>query len=125
VAEKSPLTGPRLLTVVGLVVGAVGIGILWASGIVFPFYPPPGILILTAGVLFVVLAPWRWAPIVGTLLGLFVIVGFLVSPTGIDNLTGESGASVSIGSVIQLLGVVTAAVSGVLALAGSKAKAAK
>jgi hypothetical protein len=46
---------PRPVTVVGLVVGAVGIAILWAAGVEFPIYPPPGIL------------------------GLFVTVGFLVS----------------------------------------------
>jgi hypothetical protein len=36
------LSGPRAVTVVGLVVGAVGIAILWASGVEFPIYPPPG-----------------------------------------------------------------------------------
>ncbi len=36
------LSGPRVVTVVGLVVGALGIAILWASGVKFPIYPPPG-----------------------------------------------------------------------------------
>ncbi len=124
-AEKIPLTGPKLLTVVGLGIGAVGIAILWISGVVFPVYPPPGIVILTAGLLFVLLAPWRWTPLVGAGLGLFVIVGFLISPTGIDNLTGESGAGVSIGSTIQMIGVVTALIAGVLAFARSRAKIAR
>lgn len=108
-------SGARVATIVGLLVGALGIAILWAAGIVFPFYPPPGIIILAVGLLFVALAPWRWAPIVGTLLGLFVLVGFLVSPTGRTNLAGAAGARVAIGQGIQLLGVVTALIAGALA----------
>ncbi|MCI0635111.1 MAG: hypothetical protein L0206_14555 [Actinobacteria bacterium] len=50
-ARRSP-HGARVLTVSGLVVGAVGIAVLWASGIEFPIYPPPGILILLAGAVF-------------------------------------------------------------------------
>ena len=37
----------------GLVVGALGIAILWASGVEFPFAVPPGLVILLAGALFV------------------------------------------------------------------------
>jgi hypothetical protein len=105
---------PRAATVVGLVAGAVGIAILWASGIEFPIYPPPGIVILLAGAIFVSLASWPWAPAVGAFLGLFVTVGFLVSG-GPPNLVGREGASVAIGSWIQMVGVLTALVAGVMA----------
>jgi hypothetical protein len=105
----------RAVTVVGLVVGAVGIAILWASGVKFPIYPPPGIVILLAGALFVGLAPWRWVPGVGVFLGLFVFVGFLISPTGLTNLFGRAGASVAIGQGIQVVGVLTALIAGVIA----------
>ena len=104
----------RLLTLAGLVAGAVGIAILWGSGITFPVYPPPGIILLLAGTLFVGLAPWRWAPAAGAFLGLFVIVGFLLSPTGIPNFLGDQGTSVAIGSWIQVAGVVTAFVAGTI-----------
>jgi hypothetical protein len=107
--------GPRAATVVGLLVGAIGIAILWATGVEFPVYPPPGIVILSAGSVFVALARWAWAPAVGALLGLFVAVGFLISPTGLSNLTGEAGTGAAIGQAIQVLGVVTALVAGVLA----------
>ena len=49
----------RALTVAGLVVGAAGIAILWASGVEFPVAIPPGLVILLAGAVFVGLAPWR------------------------------------------------------------------
>ena len=81
----------RLLTLAGLVAGAVGIAILWGSGITFPVYPPPGIILLLAGTLFVGLVPWRWAPAAGALLGLFVIVGFLLSSAGIPMSSATSG----------------------------------
>jgi hypothetical protein len=105
----------RAVTVVGLVVGALGIAILWASGVEFPIYPPPGIVILLAGVLFVGLAPWRWAPGVGAFLGLFVFLGFLISPTGLTNLFGRAGTRVAIGQGIQVIGVLTALIAGVIA----------
>jgi hypothetical protein len=105
----------RAATVVGLVVGAVGIAVLWASGrIDFPFYPPPGIVILLAGAIFVGLAPWPWAPAVGAFLGLFVTVGFVISG-GPPNLVGREGTSVAIGTWIQMAGVLTALIAGVIA----------
>jgi hypothetical protein len=108
-------SGARTATVVGLVVGAVGIAILWASGVEFPIYPPPGIVILLAGAIFVSLARWPWAPGVGAFLGLFVLVGFLISPTGRSNLSGEAGTGVAVGQGIQVVGVLTALVAGVIA----------
>ncbi|HEU4422792.1 MAG TPA: hypothetical protein VFR67_09695 [Pilimelia sp.] len=106
---------PGTATVAGLIVGALGIGVLWASGVEFPFAVPPGIVILLVGAAVVALAPWRWAPGVGAFLGLFVTVGFLISPTGIPNFLGQHGTSVAIGTWIQLAGVLTALVAGVMA----------
>jgi hypothetical protein len=105
---------PRTATVGGLVVGAMGIAILWASGVEFPIYPPPGIPILLAGAIFVALATWPWAPGVGAFLGLFVTVGFVVSG-GPPNLVGRDGTSVAIGTWIQMTGVLTALIAGVIA----------
>jgi hypothetical protein len=105
------------LTIAAMIVGAVGIGILWAAGVPFPFYPPPGILILLAGALFVGLTKFRWAPAVGAAIGLFITVGFLVSSTGLDNLFGVYGAGIAVGTVVQVIGVVAAFVAGSLATA--------
>jgi hypothetical protein len=112
---QSILSGPRALTVAGLVVGALGIAILWAAGVEFPFYPPPGIVILLAGALFVGLAPWRWAPGVGAFLGLFVFIGFLISPLGIPHILGQHGTAKQIGQAVQVIGVLTALIAGVTA----------
>jgi hypothetical protein len=111
---QSTLSGPRAATVAGLMVGGLGIAILWASGVEFPIYPPPGIVILLAGAIFVSLASWPWAPAVGAFLGLFVTVGFVVSG-GPPNLVGRDGTSVAIGTWIQMTGVLTALIAGVIA----------
>jgi hypothetical protein len=116
------------LTVAGLVVGAAGIAVLWASGVEFPVAIPPGLVILLVGTLFVGLAPWRWATGVGAFLGLFVTLGFLVSG-GIPNLVGGDGNTffgtpnpldrdtlgTIIGTWIQVIGVLTALIAGVTA----------
>ena len=122
------LFGGRALTVAGLVVGAAGIAVLWASGVEFPVAVPPGLVILLVGALFVGLAPWRWVTGVGAFLGLFVTLGFLISG-GIPNLVGGDGSTFSgtpnpidhdtfgtiIGTWIQMIGVLTALIAGVIA----------
>lgn len=107
---------PHWATVAGLVTGAAGIAILWASGVPFPFVIPPGLVILLAGAFLVGLAPWPWVSAVGAFLGLFVTVGFLISPSGVPNLLGQNGTSVLIGTCIQMLGVLTALIAGVISI---------
>jgi hypothetical protein len=126
--EYRKLSGERTVTVVGLVAGAAGIAILWASGVEFPVAIPPGLVILLVGALFVGLAPWRWAPGVGAFLGSFVTLGFLISG-GLPNLVGGDGNTffgtpnpigrdtlgTIIGTWIQMIGVLTALIAGVIA----------
>ena len=123
--RQRALSSSRVVTVLGLVVGALGIAILWASGVEFPIYPPPGIVILLAGAVLVALAPWRWAPGVGAFLGLFVFVGFLISPTGRSNLLGEAGTSVAVGQGVQVVGVLIALIAGVIATRANHGKQAR
>jgi hypothetical protein len=111
---QSTWSGPPAATVAGLVVGAVGIAILWASGVEFPIYPPPGMIILLAGAIFVGLTSWPWAPAVGAFLGLFMTVGFVASG-GPPSLFGQYRTGVAIGTWIQMAGVLTALAAGVIA----------
>jgi hypothetical protein len=114
--QKNKTTYLRAITVAGLLAGAAGISILWAAGQDFPFYPPPGVVVLVVGALFVALTSWRWTPVVGAVLGLFVAVGFVASGLnggdGFDNVSGAHGAGRAIGQVVQLVGVLTALVAG-------------
>lgn len=110
----------RWATVLGLALGALGIVTLWASGVEFPVYPPPGAVMLTAGAAFVAFASWRWSLAVGVVLGLFIIVGFVVSTivsgTGTDLLSGDDGAGGVAGTLVELTGVALATVAGVLGI---------
>ena len=107
----------RAVLLTGLLVGACGIAILWAAGVEFPVAVPPGLVILLAGAGLVAAVRRRWSDGVGGFLGLFVTVGFVLSGVngeGFDTLLGRNGADVALGQVVQLLGVVTAAISGAL-----------
>lgn len=110
----------RWATVVGLGLGAIGILTLWASGVEFPVYPPPGAVMLTVGAAFLAFATWRWSLAVGVVLGLFIIVGFVVSTivsgTGTDLLSGDDGAGGVVGTIVELTGVAIATAAGVLGL---------
>lgn len=117
----------RWATVVGLGLGAIGILTLWASGVEFPVYPPPGAVMLTVGAAFVAFATWRWSLAVGVVLGLFIIVGFVVSTivsgTGTDLLSGDDGAGGVVGTIVELTGVAIATTAGVLGLRRGRSQA--
>ena len=105
----------RALTTAGLLVAALGIAVLWATGVDFPVAVPPGIVILVVGALVVALVRTRWTLAVGAFLGAFILVGFWISPDGRDNLTGDHGAAVSSGQAIEVVGALVALVAGSMA----------
>lgn len=105
----------RHLTLLGLVLGAAGIAGLWAAGIDFPVAVPPGLVLLGGGALLVGLLRRPWTAALGAFLGLFVVVGFLLSPTGTENLSGDAGPAVATAQAVQLVGVLLALVSGTAA----------
>ena len=122
--QESTSKGPTLsaagkLNVTGMVVAAAGIIIQIASG--SDLYPtiPPGPIILLAGAALVALGPWRWTPVVGVVVPLFLLVGAviaaIVSGGFADQLTDPGEVGIFAGDVLQLLGVITALVAGILA----------
>jgi hypothetical protein len=114
-STKKWLSGARLATVVGLVAGAAGIGVLRLEGVDMPVVPP-GLVLLVGAALMVALAPWRWSPVVGALMGLAEVIGIIASGSVAD-LVDLSPVGVFIGTWIRTLGVVTALIAGVLATA--------
>jgi hypothetical protein len=125
--QESPRKRPTLsaagnLNVAGMVTAAAGIIIQIASG--SDLYPtiPPGPVILLAGAALVALGPWRWTPIVGVVVPLFLLVGAVLAAVNsgefVDQLTdpGQVGIGIVAGDVMQMLGVITALVAGSVAL---------
>jgi hypothetical protein len=103
-----------------MVAAAAGIIMQIASG--SDLYPtiPPGAIILLAGAALVALGPWRWTPVVGVVVRLFLLVGAVlaavVSGELVDQLTDPGEVGIFAGDILQLLGVITALVAGILGL---------
>jgi hypothetical protein len=108
------LMSTRTSAVAGLLLGALGIAVLWAGGVDFPVVVPPGLVILVVGAAVVTAFRTRWSAALACLLGMFILVGFVVSPSGFDNITGDLGFVVACGQAIEVVGVAVAAVSGAL-----------
>ena len=112
-SQRSSLLSASKLTVAALLVAAAGFLIQIVSGVEVPTVPP-GLVILLAAAAMVALLPWRWMPIVGTAVGLFLFVGFFASGA-VGNLLNLSRLGVFIGSWIQFLAVIAAALAGIVA----------
>lgn len=126
-------TRARWIASSGLVLCAAGLAVLWQSGVEFPIALPPGgenteassrseIVYLLIVSLFVVLAPWRWVPVVAALFGVLTTVGFAVTTAGADNLFGGEGAGIAAAQGLQLIGGLTALVAGIAATWANYAK---
>ena len=121
-SKRPTLSAAGKLNVAGMVAAAAGIIIQIGSG--SDLYPtiPPGPIILLAGAALVALGPWRWTPVVGVVVPLFLFVGAVMAAVNsgefVDQLTdpGQVGIGIFAGDVIQLLGVITALVAGIVAL---------
>lgn len=121
-SRRPTLSAAGKLNVAGMVAAAAGIIIQITSG--SDLYPtiPPGPIILIAGAALVALGPWRWTPVVGVVVPLFLIVGAVIAAVNsgefVDQLTdpGQVGIGIFAGDVIQLLGVIAALVAGIVAL---------
>jgi hypothetical protein len=112
--QRRLLSRGSQLTVAALLVAAAGFVIQIVSGVVVPTVPP-GIVILLVAAALVAFAPWRWIPIVGVVVGLFLLVGFFASGA-VVSLLEPSQLGVFLGAWIQFLAVTVAVVTGIVAV---------
>ena len=111
--ERPSLSVVSKLTVVGLVIAAVGVVIQIISGAAYPRIPPVFfILLIPAGL--VAFGRWRWTPMVATLGGLFLTMGLFLSGSS-ARLFDLERFGVSIGLWVQALAVFVATVAGIVA----------
>jgi hypothetical protein len=108
----------------GLAAGVLGLVVQWVADPA-KFYPfPPGIAVITAfGVLVVLTARHWWAPVFAVFIALWIGVGGWAAGQVTPNLRSDDAGTVA-GNVVMLLGLAFAAVTGVVAiLVGWRARA--
>jgi hypothetical protein len=105
----------KMLNVVGLIGAFIGLVILISSGIV-----PQSVLVVA--LLLVVVAglvaflPFRWTPIIGVVLPLFMLVGAIASLSSLVSVLTNLGNIVGfLGMGLQMLGLITAVLAGIVA----------
>lgn len=111
--KRSSLSPAGKLTVAALLVAAAGFVIQIVSGVDVPTVPP-GLVILLVAAGLVAFLPWRWIPVVGAAVGLFLLVGFFASGA-VSSLLDPSRLGVFVGAWIQFLAVIAAVVTGIVA----------
>ena len=112
--QRSLLTRASQLTVAALLVAAAGFVIQIVSGVDVPTVPP-GLVILLVAAALVAFAPWRWMPVVGVVVGLFLLVGFFASGA-VGSLLEPSELGVFLGAWVQFLAVIVAVIAGIVAV---------
>jgi hypothetical protein len=117
--KRTPLSTAGKLNAAGLVVAAAGILTQYFSGVEgFPTIPPGPIILLVAAAL-VAFGPWRWTPAVGVITPLFVLVGGAIAAIAGNGLGPQLSDPAEVGgfagAVMQLLGLITAFVGGIVA----------
>ncbi|TDB92995.1 hypothetical protein [Actinomadura sp. 7K534] len=107
--RRNPLNTPTLITVTGLVTGAVGLLIQKVAGVDMPPVPP-GLVILLVVAALIVMTRWRWVLVLAVLGGLAELPGAVGSALDADAFGEIAGAAVRTG------GAAVALVAGVVAL---------
>ncbi len=111
--ERSPLSPASKVTVAALLVAAAGFAIQIVSGVDVPTVPPGLVIMLVAAAL-VAFGPWRWTPVVGVIVGLFLLVGFFASGS-VGSLLAPDQSGVFVGAWVQFLAVIVTVVAGIVA----------
>jgi hypothetical protein len=111
--QRNSLSLSSKVTVAALLVAAVGIVIQIVSGVDFPPVSP-GLIILLVAAGLTAFGPWRWAPVVGIVVGLFLLVGFFASGQ-IGPLLDPGWFGRFVGVWVLFLSVVAAVVAGTVA----------
>ena len=114
-SSKPQLSLVAKLLSAGLIVAALGVTIEFFSGV--PGFPkiPPGPFILGGAAILVALRPWRWTPIVGLVVALFISVGLVAAGGSGDRLSTPGEFGPFIGTALMVLGLIVAVGSGIAA----------
>lgn len=111
--QRNSLSLNGKVTVAALLVAAAGIVIQIVSEVDFPTVPP-GLIILLVAAGLVAFGSWRWTPVVGAFVGLWLLIGFFLSGEA-SRLLDLSQLGGFAGLWVQLLAVIVAVVAGIFA----------
>ena len=111
--ERIPLLFAGKLTVACLIVAAAGVVFQIVSGHDYPPVPPVFFILLIPAAL-IAFGRWRWTPAIAVLAGLFLTFGLFASGAS-HRLFDPSRLGDSVGLWVQMLAVVVAAITGVIA----------
>jgi hypothetical protein len=111
--QRSPLSPAGKVTVAALLVAAAGFAIQIVSGVDVTTVPPGLVIMLVAAALGA-FGPWRWTPVVGVVVGLFLLVGFFASGS-VGSLLAPDRSGVFVGAWVQFLAVIVTVVAGTVA----------
>jgi CHASE2 domain-containing sensor protein len=106
--QRNSLSSSGKLTETALLAAAAGFVIQIVSGVDVPTVPPGLVIPLVAAGLIAFL-PWRWMPVVGAAVGLFLLLGFFASGA-VGSLLDPSRLGVFVGAWVQFLAVIVAAI---------------
>lgn len=102
-----------IVTGVSFLVTAIGIVIQWKSG-VSSAKVPVGAIILTTIAILTFMRVWRWTPVVGAAFCVFILVMAFVIGGVVSRLSTPSHFGPFIGTLLQMLGLVVAIITGIL-----------
>ena len=111
--ERIALLFAAKLTVASLIVAAAGVVIQIVSGHDYPLVPPVFFILLIPAAL-IAFGRWRWTPAIAVLAGLFLTFGLFASGAS-HRLFDPSRLGDSVGLWVQMLAVIVAAITGVIA----------
>jgi hypothetical protein len=113
-SHDSPDPRTSRLTVVALLIAAVGFVTQMVAGVTDTPTIPPGLVVILIAAGLVAFVPGRWMPLAGVAAGLFNLVASLVVDA-VDRLLDPSPASGFIGAWPMHIGLIAACIFGTIA----------
>jgi hypothetical protein len=112
--QSNPLSLASKLTVVALLIAALGFATQIAFGLEVPTIPP-GLIILLVAAALVTFVRQPWVPGVGVAVGAFLLVGFFASGA-LANLLNTAQPGIFAGAWVQFIAVIATILTGIVAV---------
>jgi hypothetical protein len=101
------------VTVVALLIAAVGFVLQMAAGVTDTPTIPPGLVAIVGAALLVAVVPTGWSPVAGPVAGLFNLFAMVVVGAA-DRLVDPTPASAFIGGWMMVSGLIAATIAGTI-----------